>query len=454
VAILLLVLALAASACRADEAAAPDDDAATDEPEEAQTTEPEGATGEETEPVAEEDGVLTDVGVTDEPCPDAVNPDNGCIYLGTISDLTVGPFAPLAVPITNSQAAFWQRVNSEGGIGGYDIDVVTYVRDAEYNPEIHNRMYQEIRGDVLALAQTLGSSQTLAIIEDMRADDVIGAPASWNSAWEFDDIIVESGANYCFEAMNGVDWAVGAREGIASVMAVYYPNDYGADAAAGVQAAADAHGLEFTGVETPPGQDNQGGAVEAILGAQPDLVFLTTGPAEMAAIVGGTAARGFTGMFVGSSPTWNPALLQTAAAPALEALYFQAGPWGPWDTDTPGHQAMRDTLQVEQINDGFTAGWVWSYPMRAAIEAAVAAGDLTRAGLRSAAASLESVDYEGMLPPEAGAYSGDPSEIAFRQSVISGVDTEATTGVSIVQDFFTGPTAEAYDFSAPCFDLG
>lgn len=61
-------------------------------------------------------------GVTDEACPDAVNPDNGCIYLGVVSDLTDGPFAALAVPVTAGQAAFWQRVNEEGGLGGYDID--------------------------------------------------------------------------------------------------------------------------------------------------------------------------------------------------------------------------------------------------------------------------------------------------------------------------------------------
>ena len=168
-------------------------------------------------------------GITDEACPQAVNDDNGCIYLGVISDLTKGPFAPLAVPITDAQKAFWQKVNEDGGVGGYDVDVTTYVQDAEYNPEIHNRKYQEIRKDILALGQTLGSSQTLAILEDMKADDVIGVPASWNSAWEFEDQILESGANYCFEAMNGVDWAVANRDVGDKVAAVGYDNDYGGD---------------------------------------------------------------------------------------------------------------------------------------------------------------------------------------------------------------------------------
>ncbi len=401
-----------------------------------------------------DDGGSSAAGITDEPCPEAVNEDNGCIYLGIISDLTKGPFAPLAVPITDAQKAFWQKVNEDGGVGGYDVDVTKYVQDAEYNPEIHNRKYQEIRDDVLALGQTLGSSQTLAILEDMKSDEVIGVPASWNSAWEFEDQILESGANYCFEAMNGVDWAIQARgvdEG--KVAAVGYDNDYGGDAAAGVEAAAEANGLEYVEIKAPPGQDQQAETVASILREEPAIVFVSTGPAEMAAIVGGVAAQGFKGQVVGSSPTWNPALLQSAAAPALEALYAQAGPWGPFGTDTPGHEAMREALGDVTPSDGYTAGWVWSYPLLAALELAAEDGDITRESLVEAAKNLEEVDYEGMLPPEAGNSAGDPADVAYRASVISTVDGDAPTGVSIAQDLTVGPTAEGYDFSEPCFSL-
>lgn len=392
-------------------------------------------------------------GITDEACPNAVNDDNGCIYLGVISDLTRGPFAPLAVPITDAQKAFWDRVNEDGGVGGYDINVEENVADAEYNPEIHNRRYQEMREDVLALGQTLGSSQTLAILDDMKDDNVIGVPASWNSAWEFEDQILESGANYCFEAMNGVDWAVENRDVNDKVAAVGYDNDYGGDAAAGVEAAAEANDLEFVQISAPPGQDQQAETVASILREEPDLVVISTGPAEMATIVGGTAAQGFEGQFVGSSPTWNPALLQSAAAPALEALYAQAGPWGPFGTDTPGHDAMRDAIGDVTPNDGYTAGWVWSYPLLAALQQAADDGGITRESLVEAAGNLESVDYEGMLPDEAGQTSGEPSESAYRASVISTVDTDAPSGVSIEQDLTAGPTAEGFDFSEPCFSL-
>ena len=392
-------------------------------------------------------------GVTDEACPEAVNADNGCIYLGTISDLTQGPFAPLGVPITEAQAAFWNRVNEDGGIGGYDIDVTKYVKDNLYNPQTHQQVYGEIEGEVLALAQTLGSPTTLAIIPDMDRDEMVGAPASWTSLWAFEDAILESGANYCVEGMNAVDYMV-AENDISSVMAVGFPGDYGGDGAAGAEIAAEANGIEFTGVETAPGQEAQAGAISAIVKQKPGLVILGTGPTETAVIVGQAAAQGFTGQFIGLGPTWNPALLETPAAPALEALYMQSGYWGPFGTDTPGHQAMRDALgDVAQPNDGYTAGWAWSYPLKAALEEWLEGDyDKDRGGLLEAVQSLETIDYEGMLPEEAGNRTGDPDETIFRESVLSKVDPSAPSGVAIVEDFGAGPTVSEHTFEGACFE--
>lgn len=402
---------------------------------------------------ADGESAVSAPGVTDEACPEAVNADNGCIYLGTISDLTQGPFAPLGVPITEAQAAFWNRVNEDGGIGGYDIDVTTYVKDNLYNPQTHQQVYGEIEGDVLALAQTLGSPTTLAIIPDMNRDEMIGAPASWTSLWAFEDAILESGANYCVEGMNAVDYMVGEKD-ISSVMAVGFPGDYGGDGAAGAEIAAEANGLEFTSVETAPGQEAQAGAISAIVKQEPDLVLLGTGPTETAVIVGQAAAQGFQGQFVGLGPTWNPALLDTPAAPALEALYMQSGYWGPFGTETPGHQAMRDALgEVDQPNDGYTAGWAWSYPLKAALEEWLDGDyDKDRAGLLEAVQSLETIDYEGMLPEEAGNRTGDPDETIFRESVLSKVDPSAPSGVTIVSDFTAGPTASEHTFEGACFE--
>ena len=396
-------------------------------------------------------GNKVDFGVTTESCPQAIDTSKGCIYLGTISDLTEGPFKTLGVPITEAQKAFWRRVNEQGGIGGYEIDVTTYVKDNKYNPQIHNQVYQEIKPKILALAQTLGSPQTAAILPDLKASNMVAVPASWTSLWAFEDVVLESGAPYCIEAMNTVDYAVDEL-GAKSVMAVHLPGDYGDDAAAGTKVAAEKRGVTFTDIKTASGQDNQAGAIEAIVSGNPDVVILTNGPTDAAVIIGQTSARGFKGKFIGTSPTWNPGLLKGPAAGAIMSLYLRSAPVAPYGADTPGHQAMREALgNVPQPNEGHTAGWVLSYPLKAALEKAAENKDFTRSGVFGAANSLTSVDYEGMLPEGAGNYSGTPNENVFRQSEIQKPDEAAPSGIGELEPFFTGPTAKDFKLEKPCY---
>jgi ABC-type branched-subunit amino acid transport system substrate-binding protein len=420
---LLLVLALGLPACGAEEE----------------------ATG--------EGGVKSDVGVTSEPCPGSPNKDRGCIYLGTLSDLTEGPFAPLAVPITDAQKAFWKRVNESGGIGGeYDVDVEKYTRDNKYNPEEHVAKLREIEPNVLALAQSLGTPPTLAGLEIQKQEEIVAAPASWWSGWSFDDegLILESGQNYCTESMNGLDWAAEEFGKPAKVLAVGYPGDYGGDSAAGVKVWAEANGASAETVETAPNATagNQDAVVGAIADAGPDVVVLATGPAEMAEIVGKSVAGGFKGRFIGSVPTWNPAVLESEAAPAIEASYHYVAPWAPYGADTPAHKAMAQaTGGKPPANDGYTFGWIWSYPMKALLEQALENGDLTRAGVRNAVEQV-TVDYEGALPEQR--YGGEPNESVVRDAIIAKPDPKAPLGASVLKDFFVGPTAEGHDFTESC----
>ncbi|CAN5913629.1 hypothetical protein BH23ACT10_BH23ACT10_09840 [soil metagenome] len=99
----------------------------------------------------------------------------------------------MAERITRAQTAFWDRVNTDGGIGGFDIDVRRFTRDNRNRPDVHRRRYAEIRGNVVALAQTFGSATTAAILEDLVADDMVAAPTTWSSRWLFTDVIIESG---------------------------------------------------------------------------------------------------------------------------------------------------------------------------------------------------------------------------------------------------------------------
>jgi ABC-type branched-subunit amino acid transport system substrate-binding protein len=405
--------------------------------------------------------VKTDFGVTSEPCPGSTHADRSCIYLGVLSDLTEGPFRALAVPITEAQKAFWKRVNDQqNGIGGkYDVDINTYTRDNKYNPEEQVAKFREIEPKILALAQSLGTPPTLATLPLFKENDVVAAPASWWSGWAFEDVVLESGHNYCIESMNGLDFAASEFGKPSTVMAVHYPGDYGGDSAAGVAEWAKVNGVAFDkahNIQTLPNAQagNQDAAVGAILKVKPDVVMLATGPAEMAEIVGKSVAQGFKGRFVGSAPTFNVALLKSEAAPAIKASYHVMAPWSPFGaSDDAAHKAMQEAVGAGKVpaNDGFTQGWMWSYALKAVLQKAFDNGDLTRAGVRKAVGEV-TVDYEGAMPPKK--YSGDPNENVVRTSLVTKPDDSAPLGLSVFKEQAVGPTAEKFQFTKPCQTAG
>lgn len=389
-------------------------------------------------------------GVTDDACPNAIDKDKGCIYLGTVTDLT-GVFKGVGEPFTAGQKTFWDEVNKAGGIGDYEVDVTTYVKDSGYDPEKHAELFNEIKDDILAVTQSLGTAHTNAILEDATNESILVGPASLGSNWIFDDISLEVGSSYCTEAMNIVDYA--ADQGAKSVAVVHFPGDYGDDAMVGARIAAKERGLKFTDITTGTvdGGDDQSAAIGALLKAKPDYVVIATSPKEMASVVGGSAAQKFTGKFIGSIPSWNSAVLASPAGPAITALYQQATSFPAWDADVPGMEKMRAAAGDQAPNDWYSIGYSSGYVLKAVLEKAIADDSLDREGMVDAANSLTGIDSEGTLPEGTANYEGDPNEAAVRVTQLNKVDEAASSKVSVAVEPFTGKTAEAYEFTEPCY---
>lgn len=388
-------------------------------------------------------------GVTDDPCPNAVDEDKGCISLGVITDLT-GLFKGVGVPFNEGQKAFWQAVNEDGGIGDYEVDITSNVEDSTYDPAKHAEAYGKIKDNVAALAQSLGTAQTNAILPDAKKDNMLLGPVSLGSNWIFEDLAVELGTSYCAEGMNIVDYAVDELSAD-KVAAVHFPGDYGDDAMVGARIAAEERDIDFEDITTAPGADKQAAAVGAIVKAAPDVVVVSTGPIEMAAIVGGAAQAGFKGKFIGSIPSWNAAVLGSPAGPAISAMYMQATSFATWEDDSAGATAMREAAGDAAPNDWFNLGWAGGYIMKAVLEQAIEDDDLSREGIVAAAKKIDGVDGEGMLPEGSGNYSGDANDAAVRVTQLNKVDPAAASKVSVAVEPFTGPTAEGYDFKEACY---
>jgi hypothetical protein len=237
---------------------------------------------------------------------------------------------------------------------------------------------------------------------------------------------------------------------------VRFGGDYGGDYGNGAIIAAALMGLGEPLFDHLQTSYAAGGApdeaVGLILTHRPDLIVFVTGPREMAEITGASFTGGHEAFQVlGASPTWNVGLLAIPElVPLLEAVYNATIPWSVWTTDTPGHAAMRAAAEANSTtpNGGYTAGWVWSYPVKALLEAAIASGDLTRANVLAVAGTLEGVDYEGMLPTRS--YTGAVNDQIVRSSLLARVDAEAPDGLMVAADTFTSPLADGFDLAAPC----
>lgn len=427
---------------------------------------------------APDEGPAFDVGVTPAPCDDAVNEGNGCIYLGAITDLS-GPFGALGGPLTNAQIDFWGAVNEGGGLDGFDVVILAEdVIDAGYGGQATVEGAAELAERVLGLAQSLGTPQTQAALAAVYAPaQMVAAPATWWSGWAFGDadqnLIMEAGASYCLEAMNGMEFMFGLDQqrdvfpDDFSWAIVYFPGDYGDDYRGGAQIAASLLGWPAgTEIEAVPqsvgGEAAVAAAAAAVIGQGFDLILFVTGPNEWLGVAGGLAQAGEFPLLMGAGPTWNVAFKGAlgpggpaeALAPYVTQAYFNTAPWGGWDVDSDGHAAMRAAAEANARgpHNSYVAGWVFQYTWKTLLEQAIANGDLTRAGVAATAATLDGIDFMGMLPT--GSYAGAPNDFVPRSTWIGQPDLEASDGITPVVPAFEGQLAGSFPLDAPCFVTG
>jgi ABC-type branched-subunit amino acid transport system substrate-binding protein len=404
-----------------------------------------------------------------------VDADAKTIKIGMLADLT-GLFAPLVVDITDSQKAFWDNVNANGGLDGWTVELV--IEDTNYNVEQHIEKYEKIRNDVLALGQSTGSPTNVAALPKYKEDTMVFIPLSWYSGWgvpDFDGgLAMEMYTNYCLEAMNVLGFA--NEMGAKTVALATFPGDYGQDGAAGVKKAVEYYGMELVydgEAKVIPGQE-QTEVITGIVESGADWTFLTTNPSIGAEILGGAASQGYTGNWTGSTPSYDFRLLDSPAAQLYDAFYYQSGYNVPWGTDVPGAAEMTEVLTAaypdRRPSDAFAIGWSYSLALRAALEAAIASGDLTREGFKTAMNSLTAVDFGGLAPNQS--YAGTPNEYVQRASAIYKPSLEeymaaggaeqtlsqeggGTTGStsSPSDGFFISDAAADYDFNAACYEL-
>jgi ABC-type branched-subunit amino acid transport system substrate-binding protein len=254
---------------------------------------------------------------------------------------------------------------------------------------------------------------------------------------------------------------------------VSFPGEYGQDSAFGAKHAATELGVEVFDLEGQAIPVAAGGdpttLVPALVEAQPDWVFVTTGPSELAQLMGTAAQAGLQARWSGAIPSYAPFLLTTDVAPVIDAAYYWPSTFAAWGADVEGMGDLVDTITAAfpdgnyLFADYYVRGWVEAQMMRQVLERAYELGDLTQAGILAAGQSIEGFDFGGLAPSQN--YIGEPNDFAVRSTAIYDIQLDlftpaATlsqgghTGTVPIEGFgldYVSDIAANYDFSAPCF---
>jgi ABC-type branched-subunit amino acid transport system substrate-binding protein len=407
---------------------------------------------------------------------DGVTVTDDTIYLGLLADVT-GPFSGTVIDVLDAQVAFWAKVNEEGGIAGRKIELL--IENTGYSPTLHAEKYGAMAEKVVMIAHSTGSPHTLAILPQLLENNHVAVPVTWYSGWSDPGLganLLETGSNYCMEAMNSISWLADdfeSRTGNKPTLAVAtFPGDYGLDSYAGVAYAAEALGLQivYNGAGAIiPGTDLLPVAA-GISQSGADFTWMAADPLTLATVVGTSLQLGYTGQWAVSMPTFSDRLLGTALGDYMAANMYMSALMAPLGADVQGMDAVVEVLKEKYPNRYPAAGMVEGYlefeVARRVLEYAAELGDLTPAGVVAAAQDIGSLTYEGLSP--SNLFSGDANTTVTRATAIyqpdkALFDSQGGLGASLgsgaisamtkVADFFASDLAANYDFQGPCYVL-
>lgn len=376
--------------------------------------------------------------------------DGKTIKLGVITPLS-GTVSIIGKPLTNGNQVYWDAVNAKGGVAGkYKVQLTE--QDSQYQPATALQDYDQIKGDVVAFQQVLGTQVQQAVLQRLKPDKLTAAPATLDSLWVKVPQLLPIGAPYQVEATNGFDYYINKGGGKGKKICALAQDDaYGAAGLQGLSFAAKQ--LKFTVANTQrfaTGSDVSA-QVGALADAKCDAVFLAITAADTTAIITKMIGRSFSPQLLALAPSWLGLFANSADQGSFLSQHFwllSEGPqWG--DTTVPGMAKMLADVQQyspSQTPDQYFAfGYAQSWAMDQVLELAAKNGDLSTAGIQKALTQVGTLKFQGLI----GDYTYGSSAAVRnppRDTTIFKVAPGKPVGLDILVPGFVSPTAKALKF--------
>ena len=374
--------------------------------------------------------------------------DGTTIKLGVLTPLS-GPVAVIGEPLTAGNEVKFEAVNAAGGIAGkYKVELVQ--EDTQYKPDLAVQKYNKIKGEVVAFAQSLGTPPTLALVPQLKRDNLVAQPASLDAFWVKEPNLLPVGAPYQIQAINALEYYVKQEGEDKKICSMYQDDAYGEAGKQGVDFAAENLGFSLASTQKyKAGDKDVTGQIQQLRRAQCDAVFLTGVPSDAGTIYGTAAKLGFTPRWIGQSASWIDELGDSPLADYLKQnvwIVAEGTEWG--DEKVPGMKQMVADVEKyapEQEPDYyFGFGYNAATAMTALLEKAVELGDLSKDGIKAALDQLGTVSFNGLAGDYQYGANGDRNPP--RQTTIFEVDPDKPFSLGTLEYNYEAPFAKDFEF--------
>jgi Periplasmic binding protein len=335
----------------------------------------------------------------------------GTITLGAIT-VESGPMAAAGRSLTAGNRAYFAALDEAGGVAS-EYGVVIEVLDGADEAAAVARAYEGSRDDVALYVQLTGFRAAGAALEPLAADDALAGTVALDFPWSRHQNLLALGTPLTVGVHNALDWYVHEPGARSSACALVEPGDYGAAIAEAVEASASVLYLDAGPVVDLPAAGGGGApaaaavaaAIDRLAQAQCDVVVAGTLPPSTTAALDRSSATGFSPVWFVPVPGWSTPGDAGAAAeggPGEDVWLVGDDTWsGPGPESSAGRDALDAARRahapsVADDDPWFLLGWLQARAAHQVLERAVELGDLTPAGILSAANYSERLDFDGL----------------------------------------------------------
>ncbi|MGW6281878.1 ABC transporter substrate-binding protein [Kribbella sp. NPDC055071] len=378
------------------------------------------------------DGVKSGVGVTDKE-----------ITLGVMTDKT-GVFKNLGTAITHGNELWVKDLNAAGGVCGRQVKLE--IVDHGYKADTAKTLYPQLEPKILGFMQITGSPIMAALKSDVQADKVTTTPASWSSELLSNPYVVVVGTTYDVEMIDGLSYL--QKKGLIkdgdTVGHIYVDGEYGANGLRGAKYYAEKHGLKLKDVKLTSTDTDLTNVVTGLKGDGVKAILLTTTPGQTGSAMAANKALGLNVPVLSNNPAYDPLLLKSPAASALDKLYVVASTV-PYSADVPKAKEIVQKYKAAGYTEAPNAGVPYGYAVAevwgAILKKACDNKDLTRDGIQKALQETTSADTGNLV---ATLDFSNPGAPPTRQVYVAQPDASVEGGAKVVEPLFEADDAKTY----------